>query len=334
MFALQWLMLMLAVSLLMFVLFEFSPLDPVQAYIREQRVYYTPEQIAQLTEQFGTQYNWWERYWWWLEGVVTKGLGKSILYKTDVGQLLVERIRMSLPLMFSAWFLSGVFGYLLGVVMGNMATRPLGRVLTRLNYVLMSTPAFWLGLLLVYVFAVELKWLPSALSSPIGVNTSEVDSLIRIKHLILPVLTLTIFSIPPIALYTRQKIQEENAKEYMQFAMLNGVNRFWDKLKLLFPNTILPVLVVQFTSIGELFGGSVLVEQVFSYPGLGKISVEAGIAEDVPLIMGIVLVMSGIIFVGSKLIHWGVRLIDPRLNEKEVPTCKRMLFKVKQFPSA
>lgn len=310
----QWTGLMGVVTIGMFILFELSPIDPVQSYVRSQRMFLNAEQLSQLREQFGSHYAWWQRYVWWLTQTLQHGFGQSIVYKQSVWSLMLERMAVSFPLLALSWSLSGVLGYVLGVVSGIFPRHWFSKMWLRVCYVIMATPTFWIGLLFVYVFAVSFQWLPSAFSAPIGRLSQQVTWQQRLVHLILPTMTLTLSHLPTVVFYTHQKVQEAMQAEYMRFATLNGVDAISQRMRLLLPNTILPVVIVQLTSVGELLGGSLLVEQVFAYPGLGKMTVEAGLAEDVPLIMGIVVVMATMVFIGNQLIHIVMRCIDSRLK--------------------
>ena len=190
-----------------------------------------------------------------------------------------------------------------------METKSKSPILTTL-----ATPAFWLALLLLIVFGVWLKILPIGLSVPIGVETSGVTFLDRVRHAILPALTLSITGVSNIALHTREKMIDVMESDYVLFSRARG-----ESLKSIvwhhgIRNVLLPAMTLQFASISEIIGGSVLVEQVFSYPGLGQAAVAAGTGSDVPLLMGITLITAAIVFLGNFIANLLYGTVDPRIR--------------------
>ena len=164
------------------------------------------------------------------------------------------------------------------------------------------------------VFGVWLKILPIGLSVPIGVEASGVTFLDRVRHAILPAVTLSITGVSNIALHTREKMIDIMESDYVLFAKARGVTGwklFWQHG---FRNVLLPVITLQFASISEIFGGSVLVEQVFSYPGLGQAAVAAGLGSDMPLLMAITIVSAIFVFGGNLIANLLYGVVDPRIR--------------------
>lgn len=305
-------LLLLGVSFLTFTLIELSPLDPVAAYVRGKTLVLGEEQIQVIKEQFNVEAPFLVKYGQWLRQILTGDFGVSLLYKVPVSQLIIEKFKDSLILLSGGWLLSGIFGYFIGTVAGIFEKSWFDRLVTAFNYVVLSTPTFWLGMVFLMFFSVILDWFPSGLSSPIGMLAADVSLGAKLHHLVLPLLTLSFISSGNIMLYSRQKVLQEKKQPYLHFAKLNGQNDFTSLVKHLKPNTIMPAIVLQCASIGEIFGGSMLIEQVFAYPGLGKITVEAGLGGDIPLILGIVLFMSLLVFSGNQLADSLRKKIDPR----------------------
>lgn len=150
--------------------------------------------------------------------------------------------------------------------------------------------------MLLVVFAVWLKLLPIGLSVPIGVEASAVTMKDRLIHGILPGAALAITGISNIALHTREKLAEVMESDYVLFARARGESEWSIIRRHGIRNILLPAMTLQFASVSEIFGGSVLVEQVFSYPGLGQAAVTAGLGGDVPLLMGITIISAAIVF--------------------------------------
>ena len=307
--------LLLAVSLIAFVLVTASPVGPVQQYILSLGAAVSPEQQAQIAAYWGADTPPLERYISWLAGVLRGDLGQSALYRRPVADIIGERFLNSLALMLCAWILAGILGFALGCVMGMYKDRLPDKILKKICYILSSVPTFWLGLVLLLVFSVGLGWFPIGFSRPIGLASGEVTIWQRLCHLVLPSLTLSFTSFSNIALHTRQKLIGVLNSEYVLFARARGEGK-WTILKRHgLRGILLPALTLQFSSFSELFGGSVLAENVFSYPGLGSAVSAAGLNSDVPLLLGITLFSALFVCVGNLIANLLYGIIDPQIRE-------------------
>ena len=307
--------LLLAVSILAFILVDASPIDPVQQYILSLGAAVSPEQQAQIAAYWGADTPPLERYISWLAGVLRGDLGQSALYRRPVADIIGERFLNSLALMLCAWILAGILGFALGCVMGMYKDRLPDKILKKICYILSSVPTFWLGLVLLLVFSVGLGWFPIGFSRPIGLASGEVTIWQRLCHLVLPSLTLSFTSFSNIALHTRQKLTGVLSSEYVLFARARGEGK-WTILKRHgLRGILLPALTLQFSSFSELFGGSVLADNVFSYPGLGSAVSAAGLNSDVPLLLGITLFSALFVCVGNLIANLLYGIIDPQIRE-------------------
>ncbi|USG63326.1 ABC transporter permease [Brevibacillus ruminantium] len=304
-----------AVCLLSFLLVKSSPIDPVQAYIGADMMRISPEQREQIAQYWGLDKPALEQFLHWGQAAVTGDLGTSMIYRRPVFEIIQEKFLSSLALMLGAWISSGILGFLLGVFAAMKRATWVDRLIRWYCYTLASTPAFWLGLLLLMIFAVWLNWFPVGMGVPAGVLAEDVMLADRLKHFILPALTLSIIGVAPIALHTRQKLIDVLASDYVLFARARGEKGFVLFWRHGLRNIALPAITLQFAAFSELFGGTVLAEQVFSYPGLGQATVEAGIRGDVPLLLGLVLFSSLFVFAGNTIADLLYRIVDPRMRE-------------------
>lgn len=307
--------LLLAVSAVTFLLVSASPIDPVQQYILGLGTAVSPEQRAEIEDYWGIGKPPGARYFGWLSEVLRGNLGESALYRRPVADIIGERFMNSLGLMLCAWVLSGVTGFFLGCVMEMHRDGWADKILKKVCYILGSLPAFWLGLALLLVFAVWLKWLPVGFSAPAGVLEEDVTIGQKLYHLILPVFTLSLTSFPHIALHTRQKLADVWNSEYVLFARARGEGKGMLLRRHGLRNILLPALTLQFSSFSELFGGSVMAETVFSYPGLGSAAVAAGLNSDVPLLLGVTLFSALFVGVGNLTANLLYGVIDPQIRE-------------------
>lgn len=309
--------LLLAVSVISFTLISVSPIDPVQQYILGLGTAVSPEQRAEIEAYWGVNEPPVKRYVNWLRELLRGNMGESSLFRRPVADIIAERFVNSLALMVCAWVLAGLMGFVLGCVMGMYEGRWPDRLIKKICYILSSIPTFWLGLVLLLIFAVRLKWFPIGFSSPIGILREDVTLAQRLHHLILPAVTLSMTSFANIALHTRQKLTDVMHSEYVLFARARGEGRWTALRRHGLRNILLPALTLQFASFAELFGGSVLAENVFSYPGLGSAVSAAGLNGDVPLLLGVTLFSTLFVCVGNMIANLLYGVVDPQLQEVE-----------------
>lgn len=307
--------LLVAICFISFLLVKNSPIDPIQAYIGADMLKVSPEQRAKIAEYWGLDQPVMVQFLHWGSAVVTGDLGISMIYRRPVINVIGERFLNSLALMLSAWVLSGVIGFVTGVIAAMKKGTWIDRLIKWYCFTLASTPTFWMGLLILIVFAVWLGWFPVGMGVPAGVLAENVTLLDRIRHLVLPVLTLSMVGIANVALHTRQKLIDVLGSDYVLFARARGEQGFVLFWRHGLRNVALPAITLQFAAFSELFGGAVLAEQVFSYPGLGQATVEAGLRGDVPLLLGIVIFTTLFVFIGNLLADISYYVLDPRTRE-------------------
>lgn len=303
-----------AVAVLSFVLVSHSPIDPVDAYMGTRILTISPEHRAQIASNWGLDRPAPERLATWALNLARGDFGWSIIYNEPVMDVIAKRFAASLWLMAVAWTLSGAIGFGLGIAAGMYPGSPLDRSIRVYALTLASTPTFWIGLLLLVVFAVGLGWAPICCAAPPGVPMSEATLLQRLRHLALPALTLSVVGVAQIAMHTREKMIEIRHSEYALFARAMGEGDWGFVRHHALRGVALPAITLQFASLGELFGGSILAEQVFSYPGLGQATVEAGLRGDIPLLLGIVIFSTVFVCVGNlvaDILYW---IVDPRIK--------------------
>ncbi|CAM4466060.1 peptide/nickel transport system permease protein [Paenibacillus endophyticus] len=307
-------LLLATVSMITFALVAMSPIDPVQSYIGADVMRVGAEQREEIAAYWGLDKPFAERFMKWAGALIQGDMGTSMIYREAVTKVIGERFMHSVWLMAFAWTLSGIIGFTVGAAAALRKGSWLDRVITGFCYTLASTPAFWVGLLLMMIVAVWLGLLPVGLGVPAGMLAGSVTFFDYIRHMILPGITLSIVGIAPIALHTRQKLIEVMDSDFILFARARGERGARLFFRHALRNIALPAITLQFASFGELFGGAVLAEQVFSYPGLGQATVEAGLRGDVPLLMGLVLCSTLFVFTGNTLADYFYHIVDPRLR--------------------
>lgn len=308
--------LLVMVSVISFLLISKSPVDPIQAYVGADLMNVGAEQRAQIAAYWGLDEPPLKQFMKWGGALLHGDFGTSMIYREPVVNIIGERLGSSMLLMAVSWSLSGLIGFVVGIIAAVKRDTWIDRIIKWYCFTLASTPTFWMGLLLLMVFSVWLGWLPIGLAVPAGVLAEDVTLWDRLRHLLLPALTLSIVGISSIALHTRQKLIDVLDSDYVLYARARGEMGFTLLWRHGIRNIAIPAITLQFASFSELFGGAVLAEQVFSYPGLGKATVDAGLRGDVPLLLGLVLCSAVFVFIGNLAADLLYRVVDPRLRKE------------------
>lgn len=309
----RFIILIIALILISFLLIDMSPINPVKAYI--SNFVASPEQIATFEAYWGVNEPITTKFANWIGNIIQGDLGTSLIYRIPVIDVIKEKFIASLALMLVSWTLSGLMGFILGVIAGFKKDTIIDKAIKVYCYILQSAPTFWIALLVLMVFSIYLGWFPSGLGVPIGAVSNDVTFWDWLHRLILPAFTLSIVGVAQITLYTRDKLIGVMSSDYFLFAKARG-EKSWSLIKRHgIRNILLPAITLQFLSFSELFGGAVLVEQIFTYPGIGQAAVSAGLKSDVPLLLGIVLFSAIFVYVGNLIADLIYNFVDPRIKE-------------------
>ena len=306
--------LLVAVSILSFVLVAASPIDPLTAYIGTNSTL-SQEAKDKIAGHWGRNDPPGQRFTAWAGNVIKGDWGTSMSCKKHVKKVIGERFSYSVVLMLIAWAVSGILGFLAGILAAVKKGSVWDRLIKTFCLALQSAPTFWVGLLVLSLFAVRLGWFPIGLAAPMGKLAKDVTLTDRIYHLVLPALTLSILGISKITLYTRQKLIEIMNSDFILFAKARGESTRQLVLRHGLRNIALPAVTVQFAAFSELFGGIALAESVFSYPGIGSALTTAGLSGDVPLLLGIAVFSAIFVFAGNLIANLLYGMLDPRIKE-------------------
>lgn len=311
---LRMLLLLLLVSLMAFLLIAKSPIDPLVSYIGTNSTL-SAEAKQEIAAYWGLNDPLPQRFLTWLTHLLQGDMGTSITYKKAVSTVIKERFSYSVVLMFLAWTLSGILGFFLGILCGIRQGGILDRLTKLFCLITKSAPTFWLGLMILVVFAVSLGWFPIGMAVPMGKLAQDVTLGDRIYHLVLPVLTLSVVNIGELVLYTRQQVVEIMNSDFILYARARGESTKQIVTRHLLRNVMLPAITIQFASFSELFGGMALAENVFAYPGIGTATTAAALKGDAPLLMGIALISALFVFTGNLIANVLYSVCDPRCGK-------------------
>ncbi len=308
-------LLLICVSVICFTLIEVSPIDPINSYINASGVV-SQAQKSEIAEYFQLDQPALIRLFSWFNNLLHLDLGISIIYRQPVIDIIADRFLGSLMLMLSSWVLSGIVGLTVGLIMGANSGKFIDKFLKSICLTLSSIPTFLLGIIFLFIFSVTLGWFPIGFSAPIGVLESEITLTHRLHHLILPSITLAFSSFAGIALHSREKLIEVLKSDYVLLSKSRGFSKREIIKRHGIRNILSPFITIQFVSLSEIFGGSILAETVFSYPGLGSTIVNAGLRGDVALFLGITLFSATFVFMGNLIANILYTFIDPKLRLK------------------
>ena len=302
---------LLALTVLIFILLRLTPGDPIDAYI-DPNVAMSQEEMAALRARLGLDQPLPVQYLAWLSQAVRGNLGYSIQrFDQTVAGLIVDRIGPTLLLMGAGLLIAIVVGIAAGVL-GAVRRNTLPDLsLSVLALVGISSPAFLTALLGLYVFSVRLRWVPSGGMLTPAVPFSVGDLL---HHLILPAVVLSVGYAALIMRYTRASMLEVLNQDYVRTARAKGVKEFWVIVKHAVRNALLPVITLIGSTIGIAVGGAIFIESVFNWPGMGLLLVNAVETRDYPVIMGATLVIGACVIVVNLLTDITYAAVDPRIQ--------------------
>ena len=298
------------VTLIVFAIASAMPGDAVLAMITAESP--SSEQlIAMRRGELGLDQPIWLQYAHWIGQVSQGNLGRSFVNGRGVGAIILERLPMTVELMGVALLLAFVLGAAVGVASALRQYSATDYGLTLAGFIGVSIPDFFLGMLLVYAFALELPWLPSSGMQTLGGSFSLRDHLL---HLVLPAVSLALFRTAIFMRYARSGMLEVLHQDYMRTARAKGLRRRAIILRHGLRNALLPLITVLGLTLPTLFGGSVVVETIFQWPGVGLLFIDAVTNRDSPVIMSYVLITAVIVMVVNLLTDLAYGVLDPRVS--------------------
>ncbi|MAM26305.1 MAG: glutathione ABC transporter permease GsiC [Rhodobacteraceae bacterium] len=295
---LQSALILLGVSFITFALLYLLPSDPVRQIAGRSA---TPQTVANIREQLGLDQPFIVQYWRYLTNLLQLDLGRSYLQKTEVSTLIAARLPATLLLMVGAISAELVVGLTMGVVAALRRGTTTDNSLMIASFIGVSAPQFVVGLLLLYVFAVQLGWFPIG-----GYGT--------FAHLVLPAMTLGILGSGWYSRMMRSSMIDVLRQDFIRTAHAKGLSRARVLLRHALPNAILPVIAMIGIDIGIFMGGIVVVESVFGWPGIGQLAWQAIQRIDIPIIMGVTLVSAFAIVLGNLVADIATLFADPRIK--------------------
>lgn len=300
------------VTLGVFAIAAASPFDPVKAYAGTAGMTASQENLDQLRTNLGADDPFEVRWWHWMHAAVTGDLGDSALLRQPVTSVIGERLGWTVLLCSLAFAFAVLVGTLVGVLAARWEGGPFDRCVTSVCYALEAAPPFWLGLLAVWLFALRWDLLPAGGLTDAGLETTPPGQVVA--HLVLPVSVLGVSQLPWFALYVRQGVADSLAEDPVRGARARGVPERTVLLGHALRSGLLPVLTLVGSRVPELITGALLVETVFSWPGLASATVEAATSVDFPLLAALTVLATIAVLVGNLLSDLLYGWADPRVG--------------------
>jgi peptide/nickel transport system permease protein len=300
----------LIVTVIVFAGMRLLPGDPIYMIINRNAVQnYTQEDLDKIRHEAGLDRSMAVQYFDWLGGVFHGDLGKSILNKRPIMDDLRTRIPVTAYLGVLAFVISLVIGIPAGIISAIRRGTWLDTVVTTIANIGITIPIFWLGIMLMWVFAVRLHWLPTS-----GFTSPFTDFWMSTKQVLMPVFCMAIFAIAGNARQARSSMLEVLRQDYVRTAWSKGLTERKVIIGHALKNSLIPIVTLAGMGIAGIFGGSVLIEQVFNIPGMGRLAVDSLFQMDYTYTQGIAVVMTAIIVLSNLLVDLSYGWLDPRIR--------------------
>jgi len=320
---LQAIPLLLGIATVTFFIVHLAPGDPMDFFLEQRhRQNIDPEVIELLRQKYGLDQPIHIQYVKWLGNLIQGDLGESFTHRRPVSDLLAEAIPYTLQLTILAILFDALIGIALGIISAVKQYSVLDKTITLGSLILYSIPGFWLALMLVLVFSVNLGWLPTSQTRSFDYEfLSWFEKLKDLAwHLVLPVFILGIASAAGTARYMRSRLLEVLNEEYILAARARGLRERTVILKHALRNALIPIITIYGLSLPFLLGGAVIIETIFAWPGMGQLAVSAIQARDYPVILATSMIAAVLTVIGSLIADVTYALADPRVTyEKKTP---------------
>jgi peptide/nickel transport system permease protein len=303
---LQMIPVLFIVSLVVFSIIHLIPGDPAKLVAGSDA---TEEQLSVLRAQYGLDQPIWVQYLVWLRNLVTFDLGHSLINGFPVSTLILQRIPATVELALAAAFIGALIALPLGVISAVRAGSPVDMLATIFSALSFAVPGFWLAILLILLLSLKLQWLP-----PSGRPDFSEQPVEHLKALLMPALTLGIAMAARLTRYLRSSLLDELNQDYARTARGKGLRERMVVLRHVLPNSLIPVITVFGLQIGDLLSGAIIVESIFAWPGVGRLTIQAVGWRDYPILQISVMFIVLSFLLVNLITDLTYGLLDPRIR--------------------
>jgi len=309
------LLVLFTVSAGSFVLMHLAPGDPVYVYVNPEKRNMSPESLDALRHQLGLDRPILVQYLFWLRNTLEGNWGYSVKSRAPVLREIASRLPNTLLLSFASLILAVVVAIPIGTLSAVKQYSIVDYLSTIGAFVGISVPSFWFALILIWLLSVKLGWLPSTGMRTLTVElTGGAAMLDVIRHLVLPVVVLSLAQMSEWTRYVRTALLEVLGQDYIRTARAKGVPESMVTVKHALRNALIPVITIAGLSLPALVNGAYVVETIFGWPGMGRLGVNAIMARDYPVIMGVTMMSCVVVIAGNLLADLAYVVADPRIH--------------------
>jgi len=299
------------VTLIVFFVIRLLPGDPLVIFLGQQASSgsISEQELEHLRKEYNLDKPILVQYGIWIGGVLRGNLGQSIYYHEDVGKLMAERFPITLHIGLTAYIIGVIIGVPFGILCAIRRGRFLDTLVTALANIGITMPAFWLGVMLIYLFGLELRWLPVQ-----GYTSPFDDFWLSSKQLVMPVICMILFPIASNTRQTRSSMLEVMRQDYIRTAWSKGLRERIIIIRHALKNGLIPVITLSGMGFSMIIGGSVIIETVFNIPGMGRLAVTSILNQDYPYVQGIILIVAAFVSIVNLLVDLTYGWLDPRIR--------------------
>lgn len=307
----------IGIVILDFFLLRLTPGDAADAIAAESGAA-TVETMTKLREHFGLNLSTGEQLYNYLSTLFKFSLGMSPRFNVPVMDLIMQRLPGTLVLMTVAIIIALVLGLTFGIAMSAAAGRLPDRILSVIALLFYSIPSFWIGLMLIVLFSVQLHLLPSGGSGTIGSDLTGLPAFLDgLRYLVLPATSLALFYLAIYSRITRASMLETKSMDFVRTARAKGVRPLRISVNHVLRNALIPVTTIAGMHIGGILGGAVVIETVYSWPGLGRLAIESILSRDFSVLLGVLLLSSFMVIIVNILVDLVQAELDPRIEAEQ-----------------
>ncbi len=293
-------------SIIIFLVLRLLPGDSSSASLG---VGATQDQLEQLRKELGTNQPLWTQYWTWLRDLLT-GQSESFVSRMSFGELISHRLTITVPLSVTAFLVSVLISTPIGIIAATKRKSPIGLFVSGASQLGLAVPVFWVGVILVWIFALQLGWFPSGNFPRQGWS----DPAAAFRALVLPVVTIAIAMSATMIRFVRSSVIDVLEADYMRTARSLGYSRTQALMRHGLRNATVPVVAILGIELGTSLLGAVVIENVFALPGLGQLLLTSVQARDLPVVQNLVMLLTAVVLVLNTVVDLIQRAIDPRLQ--------------------
>lgn len=301
-------------SILIFIMAQFMPGDALTGQVDPN---VPPEIKAEIRERLGLNKPWYEQYADWVGGALQGDFGQSFRFKMPVSELIGQRIVNTFWLSLATLILTYLIGIPLGIISGRYNDTWLDQAITGYTYLGFATPLFIFALVMLWVFGFKLGWFPTSGSVAPGMSPGSWDYVLsKLQHLLLPALSMALISVVGTVQYLRSEIVDTKQRDFIITARAKGASESRVYNRHIFRNSVLPIAAFIGWEITGLISGTIFVEQIFSYPGMGQLFLESILMRDYSVVTALVLLFGIAAILGALLSDIILSIVDPRIRIK------------------